>query len=394
VRLNRKSKPLLVHITTVPASLTFLRGQVGYIGQQGIQIRIISSPGSGLEEFARIEGVPVDAIEMSRRITPLKDLWALFRLVQVLRKYRPDIVHSHTPKGGLLGMLAATLVRVPIRIYHARGLPYVTAQGVTRILLRWTERISCSLAHRVICVSHSVQHELKEDRLCNPSKMCVLGPGSGNGVDSEQRFNPKTVPTGIREHIREQYGIPDDGIVIGFVGRIVRDKGVVELAEAWTALRSEFPCVYLMIVGEPEARDAVPESLINMFETDPRVILAGQQKNISHYYAAMDIVTLPTYREGFPNVLLEAAAMALPVVSTQVMGAAEAARDGITGRLVPARDPKALYFALRSYIQDSSLRIQHGSEGRMWVSSVFKPQVIWDALYQEYHTLLTQLQLP
>jgi len=327
---------------------------------------------------------------MIRRITPLRDLVAIFQLWQQLRIIRPQIVHAHTPKGGLLGMIAAWLVQVPVRIYSIHGLPLMTATGYRHILLRWSEKVSCFLAHRVFCVSHSVREVVVVEGLCSASKVKVLAHGSFNGVDVTGRFNPKNTGEHIRLEVRRKYGIPDDALVLGFVGRIVRDKGLVELVEAWKILCEEFPTLYLLVVGQFELEDSVPSEVEKLLRTNPRICLTGQVDDIPPLYAVMDVVALPSYREGFGLVAIEASAMALPVVATNIPGCVDAVQDGVTGILVPPRDAQALTEAIYKYLHDPAQRRQHGQAGRERVLRHFRHEPIWKAMHQEYVCLLHQ----
>ncbi len=378
----------LVHVTTVPISFRFLLGQVGYMKEKGLDVAAISSPGPFQEEFSRLEGVPVYAVNMPRRITPVQDMRAVKQLAARFADLRPDIVHSHTPKGGLLGMLAAKRARVPARVYHMRGLPFQSAEGPKRRLLQATERVSCRLADLVICVSHSVRGVAVESGLCPPDKIKVLLGGSGNGVDAIGRFNPALVPPETRNTVREAHGIPRDALVVGFVGRIVRDKGLVELTGAWRRLRAEHPGAHLMVLGPFEPQDPIPAEAEATLRNDERIHLVGTDWNVVPYYAAMDILCLPTYREGFPNVLLEASAMRLPVVATSVPGCVDAVDDGKTGLLACARDISTLHDALSSYAGDPEMRARHGDAGREWVLREFRQEGIWSALYDSYAQLL------
>jgi glycosyltransferase involved in cell wall biosynthesis len=373
----------LVHVTTVPQTLMFLAGQAGYLRRRGIEVFAISSPGAALERFREAEGIECFPVSMERRITPARDLVALARLWVLLRRIRPHIVDAHTPKGGLLGMTAACLAGVPGRIYHLHGMPFMTASGLRRHLLRATERIASSLATRVLCVSRSIAEVAAAAGLARDGKIGVLLGGSINGVDAAGRFRPPADPNECRAW-RAALGIPPDSRVIGFVGRLVREKGLAELARAWLALRREMPDLRLLLVGPHEPHDPIPEDVAAMLRTDPRVLVVGFDWDTPKYYRAMDVLALPSYREGFPVVPLEAAAMRLPVVATSVPGCVDAVVDGVTGTLVAPRDDRALAVALRAYLDDASLRQCHGAAARERVLRDFEQERIWSALHAEY----------
>lgn len=374
----------LLHVTTIPMSLVFLRGQVDFMRQHGIDIAVLSSPGRDLDVFAHEYNVPSFAVDMRREITPLRDIAALWEILHVVRSLRPHIVHAHTPKGGLLGMLGAALGGVPLRVYHMRGLPLQTAIGWRRRLLWLTEWIACRLAHRVLCVSHSLRTLAVEARVCPASKIEVPLGGSGNGVDALDRFNRDSLSAGAREETRSRFAIPHTARVIGFVGRLVRDKGIVELATAWRALREEFSNAHLLLVGPLESQDPIPPEIEESLRGDDRVHFAGMDWNTPPLYAAMDVVALPTYREGFPNVPLEAAAMQLPVVATRIPGCADAVLDCQTGTLVPSHDAAALGVALAPYVRDPALCNHHGATGRERVLREFSQERIWEYIHDMY----------
>lgn len=382
------SRIKLVHVTTVPQSLTFLRGQVGYMTTKGFEVAAVSSPGEPLQNFGGRERVEVYGVPMSRAITPLRDLLALWRLWYLLRRLRPHIVHAHTPKGGLLGMIAAWLASVPVRVYHMRGLPLMTASGVKRGLLWLSERVACGLADQVICVSTSLREVAVAEGLCVSDRIQVLLGGSGNGVDALGQFNPDRVGIEARRQCRSVYRIPIDAVVVGFVGRLVRDKGIVELTRAWESLRDVHPEVHLLMVGPFEPQDPVPAHVKDRLLTDDRVHLTGHVEQTAPLYATMDLLVLPTYREGFPNVALEAAAMGLPVVATRIPGCVDAVMDGSTGTLVPPEDSNALFIAIDRYVSDTSLRQRHGQAGRERALREFGQEKLWNALYKEYVYLI------
>jgi glycosyltransferase involved in cell wall biosynthesis len=369
--------------------LSFLDRQVAYALHQGCEVHAVASPGKELAAFAARTGAVVHAVAMSRRLTPLRDLWSLGCLVRVLRRIRPDVVHGHTPKGGMLAMLAGWICRVPVRVYHMHGLPMATATGVKRGLLRWCERLSCRLAHRVFCVSPSLREVALAEGLCDADKMSVLLNGTIDGVDAEGVFNPAGLP-GMCETVRAEHGIPPGALVIGFVGRVVPDKGVKELGEAWRVLRAEFPELHLLVAGPTEEHDPAPAAFMGLLGADERVHWAGEVgiEQMPREYRAMDVIALPTYREGFGAVLLEAAAMGVPAVATRIPGCVDAVRDGETGTLVPARDAVALAEALRTYLRNGDLRRRHGEAGRARALRDFQPQALSEAVYREYIRLL------
>lgn len=377
----------LVHVTTVPESLYFLRGQTAYLASRGIEVHAVSSPGQLLTRFAEHESARAWPVKMSRSVSPCRDLRALWIIFRLLCLIRPHIVHAHTPKAGLLATAAARLAGVPVRIYHIHGLPLLTASGARRALLRRTERSACSLATQVLCVSRSVRDVVVGEGLCESDRIRVLANGSINGVDAVGEFDPERTQW-ARSQTRVQYGIPSDATVIGFFGRIVRDKGIVELERAWRMLRQEQPGLHLLMVGPFEPQDPLPPEVEQALRTDSRVHLAGLHWQMPPFYAAADIVVLPSYREGFPSVPLEAAAMRLPVVATQVPGCVDAVCDGLTGTLVPPRDVPALADAVRAYAAEPQLRLKHGLAGRARVLRDFRPRDIWEETCALYCRLL------
>lgn len=378
----------LIHITTVPQTLNFFTGQIGFMKERGFEVLAISSPDKLLGEFCCREGIRGYAIEMQRAITPHRDLVAAFRLARLFRRIRPAIVHAHTPKAGLLAMLAAAAAGVPVRIFEIHGLPQLTATGIRRTLLNWGTRIACRLSHRVLCVSHSIRAAAVSGKLVPEQKIAVAGNGSANGVDADGLFNPAHLAPNSRNQVRARYGISPDALVMGFVGRLVRDKGMVELVAAWNLLRDDFPNLHWLLVGDFEPHDPLSVTILKQFRTDARIHRTGWSDNLPELYSAMDLLVLPSYREGFPVVALEGAAMALPVVATRVPGCADSVDHGITGTLIEPRDPRGLASAIRAYLTDPQMRALHGEAGRKRTLLDFQPQAIWRSVQGEYARLL------
>ena len=381
----------VIHVTTVPQTATsFLVGQLSYLEQHGYRVSLVTSPGDGIDQFAEQEGIYYDIVPMRRSIAPMHDLLSLRRLVRLFRRLRPQIVHGHTPKAGLLSMLAAKACRVPVRIYQLHGLRYETACGWQRSLLKGTELTACRAATGRLCVSPSLKAAAVRGNLFREAEASVLQQGSANGVDAA-KFAPDR--TGVlRRQVRRRFGIPEDAILLGFIGRLVKDKGIIELHEAWQQLRREFPQLHLMLVGPFESGDAVPSEQRAALEADPRVHLAGVDWCARPYYAAMDVFVLPSHREGLGVVLLEAAAMELPTIATRVTGCLDAVADGKTGTLVPLGSIAQLVSAVRRYVNEPALRCQHGEAGRQRVIQEFRSTAIWSSLADYYAQSLQQYE--
>lgn len=378
----------IVHSTTVPGTFGFFHGMFRDLQRRGYAVTAISSPGPRLTTFGEQEGCATWPVDLRRSISPGPDIVTVFKLWRYFRATKPEVVHAHTPKAGLLCMIAATLARVPVRIYHIHGFPFMTARGWRRRLLMATERISSGLAHQVYSVSHGIRAIAMEKNICRAQKVRVLQYGSINGLDSAGRFNPALINQREVTAIRNRIGLPEAALVIGFVGRLVGDKGIAELHAAWTLLREEFPMLHLVLVGEFEQRDPVLPDLVEKLRTDDRIKLAGPVQDVSAWYRIFDVLALPTYREGLPYVPLEAAAMEVPVVASRVAGCTEAVEHGVTGMLVPARDVPKLAAALRVYLKSEELRQLHGHQARDRVKHLFSPEAMWEALAAEYERLL------
>lgn len=387
--VHRVSKPIrLVHITTVSQTLNFLVPHFRALRTRGVDVHVIAAPGTDLDRFVKDEGVTGHAIPMTRRITPWRDLLALVALIRIFRDLRPDIVHAHTPKAGLLGMLAARLTGVPVRVYHLHGLPLETATGLKRAVLAWCDWLACRCAHQIYSVSFGVREVIVEERICSPERIRVLKQGSISGIDAAHKFAPQPKSGSVRNEVRTRWGIGHDDLVVGFVGRLVRDKGFRELAASWQILREEFHHAHLLIAGRFEVDDPALSLARQQLESDERVHFVGHEPNMPPLFSAMDVIAFPTYREGLPYVPLEAAAMQLPVVASRVTGCVDVVVDGVTGTLIPARDSTALADAVRSYLIDPRLRDRHGQQARQHVVTNFAPQEVLSALFDEYDLLL------
>ncbi len=375
-------KPTLVQVFTVPDSLLFIDGQAPFLAQHGYDVHAISVGGQGATTFAGQQGIRHHAVPFTRRITPGRDLCCLIQTYRLFHQLRPDIVHGNTPKAGLISMLAAWFARVPVRIYELHGFPFESRRGVSRAGMIGLERLACRLATQVLAVSTSLGERALAEGIAPVAKLSVLQCGSCNGVDAAGRFNPTRLD---RQKLTDlTVSLRLSGRVLGFVGRLTRDKGIYELLQAWSVIRAAYPDVILLLVGHPEP-DFVSQETI---QGDERIRAVGHVIDLPYYYALMDFLVLPTYREGFGNVLIEAAAMERPVVVARTTGTVDAVIDTETGLFCEPRSVDSLTRQLRWYLDNPAIVQTHGQQARQRVLADFVPSTIWTAKWQLYERLL------
>lgn len=364
-----------------------MQGQLRYIRGSGFHVTAICSPGPQLDAFAATEGIETCSVAMKREIAPIKDIASFFQLVRTLRKIRPQLINVSTPKAGLLGSVAGFFLRVPCRVYTLRGLRFETASGTKRALLRVLEKLVCYLSHQVICAGPGLRQRAIDLGLVRPEKAIVLASGSTNGVDIAA-YEPTHERQNWAANFRRENGVALGAPVIGFVARFTRDKGLPELYYAFSSLRETFSDLRLLLIGDFEVGDPIPAPIRTEIESDSHVIRTGFVKDPAPYYHVMDLLALPTYREGFPNVVLEALAAEVPAVTTTATGAMDSVLDGVTGYVVPVADADQLRIAIEKLIADKTLRTEMGRNGRLWVTRKFSNKVVWQALIHEYSHLL------
>ena len=385
-------QPTLLYVTTHPISMRrFLEGQLSFLRESGFKVFALSCPGKFLQDVERNEGVKTIGVRMRREINPAIDLLSLVSLIWYFWRLKPDIVNAGTPKAGLLSMIAAWINRVPIRFYVLHGLRLETARGAKRQLLWLAERIASGCAHTVICVSESLRRKYIQLGLASPGKLLILGHGSANGIDPAQfelTAEGETEVLGLRHSL----GLKDSDLVIGFVGRFTRDKGICELLQAFEILLQRIPDVRLLMIGESDATDPLPAETLRRLESNRSLILPGFVEPVAPYYHLMDVLAFPSYREGLPYVPLEAAAAGLPVAGFRATGTIDVVVDGCTGRLVEPGDALDLARVLEEYLKNPSLRRRHGEAAKKRVDRFYKRQIIWTALRDEYAKQLLALR--
>jgi lipopolysaccharide/colanic/teichoic acid biosynthesis glycosyltransferase len=349
---------------------------------------LLSSPGAYLTEVSAKDGVASIAVLMERQITPIQDLVSLWKLYSTMRQVRPTVTDVSTPKAALLAGVAAWVARVPCRVYTLRGLRLETARGPKRAILLAAEWLACACAHRVVSVSPSLRERAINLHLVSPEKSIVLVKGS-RGVNTK-RFSAANGNSPEIGTLRSKLGIPPGVPVVGFVGRLVKDKGIRQLVEAFQQLRGEYPELHLLLVGDFEPGDPVEPEVRRYIESEAAIIRPGFVSDTSPYYLLMDVLALPTYREGFPGAPLEAQASGVPVVTTTATGAVDSIIDGVTGLLVPVGDANALAESVGKLLADQDLRARMGRAGREHTERHFQPEVIWDAWIHLYRELIEE----
>lgn len=379
----------LVYVATDPLTVfRLMDGQLAYMREQGFDVTVVSAPGALLERAAARERVRAMAVPMRRDLSPLADLEALSRLTLLLRRLSPTIVNAGTPKAGLLGVMAARAARVPHVVYLLRGLRFEGARGAKRLLLAATEHIAGGLAHRVFANSQSLKHRFEALGCASGRKIWVPGSGSSNGVELS-RFELTHERRAWAAAERTKLGLGQEHIIVGFVGRFARDKGLAELTEAFRHAATEEPRLRLLLVGDHDQTDPVPSEVRSFIEKDPRVVTTGFVDEPARYYSLFDSLIFPSYREGFPNVPLEAAAAAVPVVAFRATGTVDAVLDARTGTLVEQGDTRGLADAILRYAREPQLARLHGDAARVRAAAEFSRERVWREIAAEYRRLAT-----
>ena len=379
------SAPKLLIVTTVPQTLaTILRDQPRFLSQQ-FDVTLATSPGPEWAKVAANEQVPVELVPMARGVNPIADLISIARMIRLIRRLRPDAVHAYTPKAGLVTMVAAALCRVPVRIFTFTGVMFPFHSGLKHWLLIWLDRLIASFATCIVPEGEGVKRELLKFAITK-KPLEVIGHGNIAGVDTDS-FDPDA--RGVKEaseRLAVELGLGGADRIFCFVGRLSREKGLVELAQAFGTLPGS---AHLLIVGALDERAPIDAHALPGLD-HPRIHRLGFQDDIRPALAASDVLILPSYREGFPNVILQAAAMRLPVLATDICGCNEFVSPGVNGWLVEPRDAKALAAAMREALTlpPDALKAM-GEAGRRRVKERHERRAFWDSLGRFYEAELS-----
>ena len=382
----------LIRITTVPLSLkVLLKGQLRFMASNGFDVKGVSSEGEELREVHENEGIAVEAITMSRKITPFQDLKSLWEMWNFLRKEKPQIVHTHTPKAGIIGMLAARLAGVPHRLHTVAGLPLMEATGTKRKILNFVEKLTYSSATRVYPNSKGLYDFILQNNFTQSNKLKIIANGSSNGIDTTF-FSPDQVTEIERVTLREKLNIQPDDFVFVFVGRIVSDKGINELIKAFSELQTveNKPAgIKLLLVGglENDLDPLNPETLAEINQNKD-IISVGFQQDVRPFFAISDALAFPSYREGFPNVVMQAGAMGLPSIVSDINGCNEIIIEGENGLIIPSKNVEKLKEKMLTLAKDKNLHTKLKGNSCRMIENRYKQSVVWKALLEEYEGLL------
>jgi len=381
------SKPKLVRITTIPESLAvLLKGQLCFM-QKHYNVLAISSNGKALQDVKTNENVSVLPIDMSRQITPIKDIVSLVKLYKVLKKEKPFIVHTHTPKAGIIGMLAAYLANVPNRLHTIAGLPVMESKGIKRKILLFVEKLTYKSATQVFPNSVGLKDFVIENKLAKDDKLKIIGKGSSNGINVNH-FNKDFLEHAELIALKTKLKIDKDDFVYIFVGRVVSDKGINELIYAFTKLSTSNSNVKLLIVGGFEQElDPVNPEVLKEIKSNSQIISVGFQKDVRPYFGISNCLVFPSYREGFPNVVMQAGAMGLVSIVSNINGCNEIIKDEKNGIIVPVKNTDAIYNAMSYLLQNPNELDKMQLNTRKQIVDNYQQEYIWNELLVTYKNL-------
>ncbi|WP_282116063.1 glycosyltransferase family 4 protein [Cellulophaga baltica] len=383
-------KKKIIRITTVPQSLGgLLTGQLSFMSDY-YDVIGISSNEQVLKNVGIKEGINVIPLEMTRSITPFKDLKAIIDLYKILKKEKPFIVHSHTPKAGMVAMIASRFARVPNRLHTIAGLPLLEATGLKRVILNFVEKLTYGCATKIYPNSYGLKKIILEEKFTIDKKLKVIGNGSSNGIDTSI-FDPKIYTEKQKKQLKKSLNINDNDVIYTFVGRLVKDKGINELVAAFTQLEKEKDNVKLLLVGTYESElDPLSTNTLHFIENNKSIINVGWQNDVRPYFSISNFLTFPSYREGFPNVVLQASAMKLYSIVTDINGCNEIVIEGLNGTIIPTKNTEQLYTKMLN-LHDKNISGLDLEKCRSLIIEKYERTFVWKKLLEEYQSLENEI---
>ena len=374
----------LIRITTVPISLEKLLENQARFFKTHYAVTLVSAQKDELEALAKDQGVAFFPLQITRKITPLQDLRCLLQLVRFLQKEKPHIVHSHTPKAGIIGMLAAFIARVPVRMHTVAGLPLMEAKGMKKRILYAVERLTYRCATHVYPNSKGLMDFTQKKHLAEKTPLQIIGKGSSNGIDTGH-FNANSISDQELIKCQKKWTIAQDDFVFLFIGRLVGDKGINELVAAFEQLSSKLPKAKLLLVGPQETTlDPLAKSTMNAIDQNPRIISTGYQQDVRPFLKSAQVFVFPSYREGFPNVVLQAGAMGVPCIVSDINGCNEIIEDEVNGFLVPPKQIQPLVEKMQFLYKDAEKRTIFIERTQTLIATNFERAQYWELLLAEY----------
>lgn len=383
--------PKLIRITTVPLSLKLLlQGQMAYMKEKGWEVIMVSADGNEIPQIEKAEGVRHEVIPFTRKITPFKDLFCIWKLYRLFKKEQPDIVHTHTPKAGLLGMIAANLAGVEIRIHTLAGIPAMAAFGNKKSLLKNAEKWTYSNATEVWPNSHGLKKFVEENNLCESKKLRVIAKGSSNGVDLE-KYNRNVLKENHLVAATMRIKPAEDDFIILAVGRLVKDKGIEDLVSAFLKSKITNRAKLVLLGSFEQELNPLSPSIIQQIHDHPRIIQIAWSDHVAHYMALSDVLVHASHREGFPNVLLEAAAMQLPVICSDIIGNTDLIIPQKTGLIFPVGNEEVLKEAMEFAFVKRGSMLTMAHNLYLEVVNNFNRKKIHIEIFSNYERLLEGL---
>lgn len=377
----------ILHVfTIITTPKIFFDGQFKFLSDRGQEIHVVSD---NLEDmkFSNRNNVKYHQISIIRKISPIADLFSIKELVCLIRKEQFDIVVGHTPKGAMVAMIAAKLAGIKTRVYYRHGLIYTTAEGVKRKILKFVEQLTAACATNIINVSPSLSKLAVKDHLNSDKKQTVIGTGTCGGIDTVNTFNPDLISNSEKTNLRSSLGINENDFVVGFCGRICKEKGIRELIDGFNLLNKKYPSSKLLLVGPYDTRDILSEEYKSKMETNPNIISTGQieKSNLPLYYSVMDVFVFPSYREGFGMCVIEASAMEVPILVSKSHGCVDSIVEGQTGEYINISSEGVAKGLVN--MMDKDKRQEYGKNGRKWVEECFDWTIMWPQILEFYTSL-------
>jgi glycosyltransferase involved in cell wall biosynthesis len=379
----------IIRITTVPISLKYLLpGQMCFMREKGFEVLMISAAGKEIEEVIAKEGCEHRIVPMTRKITPIKDLACLWQLIKIFRKEKPDIVHTHTPKAGLLGMLAAKLSGVKIRIHTVAGMPLMVETGLKFKLLIFIEKLTYLSANHVWPNSYSLLKYINEHKLTSPKKLKVISKGSSNGINLN-RFSVSNFNQTILSEVKYSINYSKQDFHLLCIGRLVKDKGIIELVETFNQLHGFQKNIKLILVGKYEMDlDPLPANILEEIKTNKNIIHIGWTQHVEYYISLATLFVFPSHREGFPNVLLQSGALGTPIICSTIAGNVDIVEHNKTGLLFEVNDTMQMKNQIIFALENPEKMNEMATNLKNNIFNFYNRETIWQSILEEYKTLL------